>query len=241
MRYLAIIFLALLHLIAYSQNSCEYYQRYIDIEDEELKKASGANYAAGHNHGLFQDEGTTGAPASRAAGSAGLAGAAPLRLRATLHETVGFAEGAHLEHSVAHQFAILDLVARLARNVSELPELAELGRMRRTAAWRVNAIGPDGEIALAHGRDEPRLGWTFPGDGERTTVWSIGVALPREGDGAGIRAVVGRGARGSHGCEQQGRAHRGRVERQPHRLVRAIRAQKGVVQSRGTEPDDDAR
>ncbi len=106
--------------------------------------ASGANYAAGNNHGLFQDEGLyllsrllPELPAANAWRELALS-----RMRSTLSETVCFDEGAHLEHSTAYQFAIVDLVARLAANVTELPELGPLlERMRRTAAWQTTPAG----------------------------------------------------------------------------------------------------
>jgi len=149
--------------IAYVLRAC-LAEKMLADEDTELlvalgerhgaELASGANYAAGHNHGLFQDEGLY--LLARLLPPLPAAGAwrelAVLRLRATLRETVSFAEGAHLEHSVAYQFAILDLVTRLARNVSELPELAELlGRMRRTAAWQVT---PSGRMAQLGDTDD---------------------------------------------------------------------------------------
>ncbi len=122
--------------------------------------ASGDNYAAGNNHGLFQDEGLyllarllPELPAAAAWRELALT-----RMKATLRATVCFEEGAHLEHSPAYQFAILDLVARLAANVSELPELPGLlERMRRTAAWQVT---PCGRMAqLGDSDDLPAPGW----------------------------------------------------------------------------------
>lgn len=122
--------------------------------------AAGAGYAAANNHGLFQDEGLydlarllpvlPAAPAWREL--------ALTRMRATLAETVCVAEGAHLEHSTAYQFAIVDLVARLAANVFELPELAPLlGRLRRTAAWQTT---PTGRMAqLGDTDDLPAPAW----------------------------------------------------------------------------------
>jgi len=106
--------------------------------------ADGANYAAANNHGLFQDEGlyllARLLPALPAAGA--WRELALTRIRATLAATVSFADGAHLEHSPAYQFAILDLVARLAANVAELPELGPLlDRMRRAATWQVTPAG----------------------------------------------------------------------------------------------------
>lgn len=102
------------------------------------------NYAAGHNHGLYQDEGlyllARQLPALPLA--EGWAELARGRMRSTLRSTVSFDEGAHLEHSTAYQFAIVNLVSRLAANVDGVPELDELlGRLRRTAAWHVTPAG----------------------------------------------------------------------------------------------------
>jgi hypothetical protein len=120
--------------------------------------ASG-NYAAANNHGLFQDEGLyllarllpelPAAPAWREL--------ALTRLRATLGATVSLADGAHLEHSTAYQFAIVDLVARLAANVGELPELAPLlDRMRRTAAWQTTPAGRMAQLGDTDDLPAPR-------------------------------------------------------------------------------------
>jgi Heparinase II/III-like protein/Heparinase II/III N-terminus len=122
--------------------------------------ADGGNYAAGNNHGLFQDEGLyllarllPTLPAAAAWRELALT-----RMRATLQATVNFEDGAHLEHSPAYQLAIVDLVSRLAANVSELPELGGLlERMRRTAAWQVT---PAGRMAqLGDGDDLPAPQW----------------------------------------------------------------------------------
>jgi Heparinase II/III-like protein/Heparinase II/III N-terminus len=122
--------------------------------------AAGRNYAAANNHGLFQDEGlyllARLLPALPAA--AAWRELAVNRMRTTLRETVCFEEGAHLEHSTAYQFALVDLVARLAGNVAELPELPPLlGRLRRTAAWQTT---PGGRMAqLGDTDDLPAPGW----------------------------------------------------------------------------------
>jgi hypothetical protein len=113
-------------------------------ERHAAELADGSGYAAGNNHGLFQDEGLyllarllPALPAAAAWRELALS-----RMRSTLRETVSFADGAHLEHSTAYQFAIVDLLARLAANVSELPELGPLlERMRRTAAWQTTPGG----------------------------------------------------------------------------------------------------
>ena len=122
--------------------------------------AAGRNYAAANNHGLFQDEGLyllarllPALPAAEAWREL-----AVNRMRTTLRETVCFEEGAHLEHSTAYQFALVDLVARLAGNVAELPELGPLlGRLRRTAAWQTT---PGGRMAqLGDTDDVPAPDW----------------------------------------------------------------------------------
>ena len=120
----------------------------------------GRRYAAGNNHGLFQDEGLyllarllPSLPAAAAWRELAL-----VRMRSTLDVTVSFADGAHLEHSTAYHLAIVDLVARLAANVEELPELGPLlDRMRRTAAWQTT---PAGRMAqLGDTDDLPAPAW----------------------------------------------------------------------------------
>jgi Heparinase II/III-like protein/Heparinase II/III N-terminus len=148
--------------------------------------AAGDNYAAGNNHGLFQDEGLyllarqlPPLPAAAAWRELALT-----RMRGTLEATVSFADGAHLEHSPAYQLAILELVARLARSVSELPELGDLlDRMRRTAAWQVT---PSGRMAqLGDTDDLPAPGWmrdTASSLRGANALFEAGQAIVREGD-----------------------------------------------------------
>jgi hypothetical protein len=148
--------------------------------------ADGGSYAAANNHGLFQDEGLyllarllPDLPAATAWRELALA-----RMRATLEATVSFEDGAHLEHSPAYQLAILDLVARLAANVSELPQLTVLlERMRRTAAWQTTPAGR--MVQLGDTDDLPAPAWA------RETAMSLrgmralfeaGQAFVREGD-----------------------------------------------------------
>lgn len=130
------------------------------VERHGAELADGGNYAAGNNHGLFQDEGLylLARLLPELPSAAAWRELALVRMRATLGETVGFVEGAHLEHSPAYQLAIVDLVARLAANVSELPELGELlDRMRRTAAWQTT---PGGRMAqLGDTDDLPAPEW----------------------------------------------------------------------------------
>jgi hypothetical protein len=146
--------------------------------------AGGANYAAANNHGLFQDEGLyllarllPALPAADAWRELALA-----RMKATLEATVSSTDGAHLEHSPAYQFAILDLVARLAANVSELPELGSLlDRMRRTAAWQVT---PGGGLAqLGDTDDLPAPAWA-----RETSHTLRGLRVLREAGQAFVRA-----------------------------------------------------
>lgn len=141
----------------------------LDDEDAELlleaaerhgaELADGGNYAANNNHGLFQDEGLyllarllPELPAANAWRELALQ-----RMKATLKATVSFEDGAHLEHSTAYQFAILDLVARLAANVAELPELGPLlDRMRRTAAWQTTPAGRMAQLGDTDDLPAPR-------------------------------------------------------------------------------------
>ena len=141
-----------------SEEDAELLAEAADRHGAEL--AGGENYAAGNNHGLFQDEGLY--LLARQLPTLPMAGAwrelALARMRATLRETVSYEDGAHLEHSPAYQLAILDLVARLAANVSELPELGDLlDRMRRTAAWQVTPVG--NMVQLGDTDDLPAPGW----------------------------------------------------------------------------------
>jgi hypothetical protein len=181
--------------VAYVLRACLVEEMLADEEAELLLEsaerhgaelAAAANYAAGNNHGLFQDEGLyllsrllPALPAAEAWRELALN-----RMRATLRETVCFEEGAHLEHSTAYQFAVLDLVARLAANVAELPELGPLlERMRRVAAWQTT---PAGRMAqLGDTDDLPAPAWA------RETAASLdglhclpkaGMAFVREGD-----------------------------------------------------------
>jgi hypothetical protein len=148
--------------------------------------ANGDNYATANNHGLFQDEGLyllarqlPTLPAASAWRELALT-----RMKATLGATVSFEDGAHLEHSPAYQLAILDLVARLTTNVSELPELSPLlMRMRRTAAWQTTPAGR--MVMLGDTDDLPTPQWAREAAsglrGMRVLV-EAGQAFVREGD-----------------------------------------------------------
>lgn len=144
------------------------------------------HYAAGNNHGLFQDEGLyllarllpvlPAAPAWREL--------ALTRMKATLEQTVSVEDGAHLEHSPAYQLAMVDLVARLAPNVGELPELGPLlDRMRRTAAWQTTPLGRMAQLGDTD--DLPAPPWARQAaEGLRGAhvLAEAGQAIVREGD-----------------------------------------------------------
>jgi hypothetical protein len=154
--------------VAYVLRAC-LAERMLDDGDADLlieaaerhgaELAQGGNYATGNNHGLFQDEGLyllarllPALPAATAWRELALQ-----RMRATLKATVSFADGAHLEHSTAYQFSIVDLVARLAANVAELPELGPLlDRMRRTAAWQTTPAGRMAQLGDSDDLPVPR-------------------------------------------------------------------------------------
>lgn len=148
--------------------------------------ADGGNYAAGNNHGLFQDEGLY-LLASQLAdlpAAAAWRELALIRMKATLEETVSFEDGAHLEHSPAYQLAILDLVARLATSVGELPELTGLlERMRRTAAWQTTPAGR--MVQLGDTDDLPAPRWACDTASDlrgMNALFEAGQAFVREGD-----------------------------------------------------------
>lgn len=145
------------------------------------------NYSAAHNHGLFQNEGlyllARQLPVLPAASA--WRELARVRMMATLEETVSFEDGAHLEHSAAYQLAIVELIARLAANVRDLPELGDLlDRMRRTAAWQVT---PAKRVAqLGDTDDLPAPRWardTAAGLRGMRVLFEAGQAFVREGDG----------------------------------------------------------
>lgn len=144
------------------------------------------NYTAGHNHGLFEDEGLyllarllPDLPAAAAWKELALD-----RLQRTLSATVSFDEGAHLEHSPAYQLAMVDLVARLAGNVSDLPELPGLlERMRRTAAWQTTPGGDMAQLGDTDALPAPR--WardTAKSLRGMCSLFSAGQAFVRDGE-----------------------------------------------------------
>jgi len=111
--------------------------------------ADDENYAFGHNHGLFQDEGLLVLCVK-------LDGVLPevarwrevatRRARATIEATVSADDAVHLEHSPGYHFAMTDLINRLVeRGRVQDPELVRLRqRMIETAGW---LILPDGMLA----------------------------------------------------------------------------------------------
>ncbi|HMJ73567.1 MAG TPA: heparinase II/III family protein [Solirubrobacterales bacterium] len=148
--------------------------------------ADGENYAAGNNHGLFEDEGLylLARQLPELPAAAAWRELALTRMRVTLGETISTEDGAHLEHSPAYQLAILDLVARLAANVSELPELGKLlAHMRRTAAWQVT---PDGCLAqLGDTDDLPAPRWARDAASSlrgMNALFEAGQAFVRDGE-----------------------------------------------------------
>lgn len=182
--YLAYVLRACLAEEVLGEDDAELLLEAVDRHGAEL--AAGGNYAAGNNHGLFQDEGLyllarllpalPAAPAWREL--------ALQRMKHTLEASVSFEDGAHLEHSTAYQFAIVDLLARLAANVSELPQLGPLrDRMRRTAAWQVT---PAGRMAqLGDSDDLPAPRWAreaAAGLRGLRVLREAGQAFVREGD-----------------------------------------------------------
>lgn len=148
--------------------------------------ADNDNYAAGNNHGLFEDEGLylLARELPQLAPAAAWRKLALIRMKTTLQETVSFQDGAHLEHSPAYQLAVLDLVARLATNVSELPELGGLlARMRRTAAWQT-APG-DSMVQLGDTDDLAAPAWardTASSLRGMNALFHAGQAFVRDGD-----------------------------------------------------------
>jgi Heparinase II/III-like protein/Heparinase II/III N-terminus len=155
------------------------------VEHHGAFLAEGSNYAANNNHGLFQDEGLylLSRQLPELPSAAAWRELALTRMRATLKATISFEDGAHLEHSPAYQLAIVDLLARLAENVSELPELGSLlDRMRRTAAWQVT---PGGRMAqLGDTDDLPAPDWardTAASLRGLNALFEAGQAFVREG------------------------------------------------------------
>jgi len=168
----------------------------IDVEDAKLllraaerhgsELAHEAHYAAGHNHGLFQDEGLyiLARQLSVLPEAAAWRSLALTRLRSTLEQTVNFAEGAHLEHSSAYQFSIAGLVDRLAGNVPEMPALHDLrDRLRSTAAWHVTPANR--LVQLGDTDDVPAPKWACQAASKLhglNALFETGQAFVREGD-----------------------------------------------------------
>jgi Heparinase II/III-like protein/Heparinase II/III N-terminus len=148
--------------------------------------ADATNYTAKSNHGLMQDEGLylLALQLPPLPSSPEWSALAVRRLRETLWDTVSIAEGAHLEHSAAYQFAISNLVSRLAQNVGELPELNDLReRLRSTAAWQVTPAGR--LVQLGDTDDRPAPKWAHEAASNlhgMNALFETGQVFVREGD-----------------------------------------------------------
>jgi Heparinase II/III-like protein/Heparinase II/III N-terminus len=155
----------------------------ISLRDHGRHLAYEENYAGGHNHGLFQDEGLLLLCESlpfldEAAAWRDLAW---LRCMKTLRETVNWEEGVHLEHSPAYHLAITHYVRRIVdlegADKGELGGLLE--RLEDTAGWLVL---PDGTL--------PQLGDT---DLTKAAVWAVRAADGKDGlkllAGSGLAVV----------------------------------------------------
>lgn len=142
-------------------------------------------YASGHNHGLFQDEGlyllAQQLPVLPLA--AQWKALASARLKETLSETICVPEGGHLEHSTSYQFSIASMVERLADSVPELPELPKIrDQLKATALWHVT---PAGRLAqLGDTDDLPAPAWACrpPSPAGLRALLKTGQAFVREGD-----------------------------------------------------------
>lgn len=154
-------------------------------ERHGLELADPAKYAAGHNHGLFQDEGLyllahqlPVLPEAETWQDLALE-----RLWATLNRTVDVEEGSHLEHSSAYQFTLCNMLRRLAQHI-DMPELHQLlDRMQSVAAWHVT---PTNKLVQLGDTDEQEA----PAWASRTassldgmkTLFGAGQAIVRKGD-----------------------------------------------------------
>lgn len=182
--HIAYVLRACLYERMIARDAAEQLLAAVERHAEEL--ADDDNYAVGHNHGLFQDEGlyllARQLPVLPQAADWGRLATA--RLRRTLHATVLFDEGAHLEHSSAYQFAMVNMVERLCRHVDELPELAELlSRLRRTAAWHVTPT--DRIVQIGDTDDVPAPKWARErarGLAGCKGLFGAGQAFVREGE-----------------------------------------------------------
>jgi SAM-dependent methyltransferase len=107
--------------------------------------ADDENYAHGHNHGLFQDEGllllAEYLPFLEEARS--WIDLAARRVVTTLEQTVDRREGMHLEHSPAYHCSTTNLVRRLCDQAPSVRQRLQplLARMIETAGW---LVCPDG-------------------------------------------------------------------------------------------------
>jgi hypothetical protein len=147
--------------------------------------ADDANYAHGHNHGLFQDEGLVllaeylpfldQASAWAELGSR--------RAIETLKATVDWHEAIHLEHSPAYHCTIANLVTRLCRQTSlgggELATMRD--RLVDNAGWFVL---PDGTLPETGDTDHaPAAAWAQHAGAEKqglATFLRSGLAIVKE-------------------------------------------------------------
>jgi hypothetical protein len=148
--------------------------------------ADESKYSADHNHGLAQDEAlyllARQVPVLPAA--AAWADLATRRLRQTLRTTISEREGGHLEHSTEYQFAIANMVDRIAETMPELEELPELlARLREHSAWHAM---PNGRKAqLGDSDDRPAEGWAIGAAAAQRGMAAFletGSAFVRDGD-----------------------------------------------------------
>ena len=120
-----------------------------------------ANYAHGHNHGLFQDDGLLTLCAS-IEGFTPEAGrwreVATRRALETIGQTVQPTEAVHLEHSPGYHFAMVNLINRLiTAGRLEDPALLELrDGMVRSAGWFVMPDGTIPQLGDTNRIDAPR-------------------------------------------------------------------------------------
>jgi Heparinase II/III-like protein/Heparinase II/III N-terminus len=151
---------------------------------EELAKEE--NYASGHNHGLFQDEGLhlLAEQLPTLPSAASWANLAKSRVQSTLSQTISRRDGGHLEHSSSYQFSITSLVSRLAENIPGLSDLVELrDRLKATSQWHVT---PADRIAQLGDTDDTQApSWARVGARSlrgMNALLDTGQAFIRDGD-----------------------------------------------------------
>lgn len=149
--------------------------------------AAEENYAQGHNHGLFQDEGLLLLCGylpflAEAAAWRKLAWARCLQ---TLRETIEWDEGVQLEHSPAYHLAMTHFVRRLLTLPGADEEMLGplLSKLEDTAGWLVL---PDGTLPELGDTDSiPAVGWAArAAEGKRglKVLRQSGLAIVKEQD-----------------------------------------------------------